>query len=219
MEIVRAPLRIPPRPSKFEPSAFLVNAAERFLAGEALMLYRRIIAILWIALIVYWLVSAKRTKKTAYRAGRWSAWAGSRIVLIAILIIALASRWKLHPISAIPAVRVFGILLCAAAVAFAIWARGAIGANWSPVPSIKQEHELVTAGPYRFVRHPIYTGMWFAMLGSAFAASLAWLAGLAVASVIFAYRIRIEERLMMRQFPAAYPAYRRRTKAIIPFVL
>jgi protein-S-isoprenylcysteine O-methyltransferase Ste14 len=183
------------------------------------MIYGRIIVLLWLAFIVYWLVSARRTKQTAYRPGRWAGWAGSRILLIAVLILALQLRWKHWLISASPAFRVFGILLCAAGIAFAIWARRKLGANWSPVPSIKQEHELVTAGPYRLVRHPIYTGMWFALLGSGFAVSVAWLAGLAVASVIFARRIPIEERLMMRQFPTAYPEYVRRTKAIIPFVL
>jgi protein-S-isoprenylcysteine O-methyltransferase Ste14 len=187
--------------------------------GEARMIYLRIVTILWLALILYWLVSAGRTKKTAHRPGRWPAWAGSRILIVALVIFALEFRWKPGPISAAPALRVFGVLLCAAGIAFAIWARATLGANWSPVPSIKHEHELVTTGPYRFVRHPIYSGMWFALLGSAFAVSLAWFAGLAVASLIFAYRIRVEERLMLRQFPADYPAYRRRTKALIPLLL
>jgi protein-S-isoprenylcysteine O-methyltransferase Ste14 len=113
-----------------------------------------------------------------------------------------------------------GLCLCAGGVAFAIWARRTLGTNWSGNPSIKEGHELVQSGPYRLARHPIYTGLIAAVLGTQLGGGrvrelVILLGSLAVVWV----KIRVEERLMMRQFPAAYPRYRERTKALIPFVL
>jgi protein-S-isoprenylcysteine O-methyltransferase Ste14 len=178
----------------------------------------RLIGDLWLLLLLYWLVSSIRGKKTAYRAGSPFWWVAGRIAVVVAIIAILHTPLARGALLANPAVRGAGVLLCAAGIALAIWARTTLGRNWSPVPSIKQEHELVITGAYRFVRHPIYTGMWFALFGSAMAGPPAWLAGLAFASVIFAFRVRREEGLMMRQFPAEYPAYMKRTKAVIPFV-
>jgi protein-S-isoprenylcysteine O-methyltransferase Ste14 len=83
----------------------------------------------------------------------------------------------------------------------------------------KQEPELVTSGPYRSVRHPIYSGLLLAILGTALATNVYWLIALAVMAAYFIYSATVEERLMTRSFPAAYPAYRAKTKMLIPFVL
>lgn len=180
----------------------------------------RIISYLWLALGIYWVISAIGSKKNDYQQRGWSRWPGIRILFIAAVAIALVqvhpNRWLMFQN---PAVSHAGVALCAAGIAFAIWARTTLGANWSPVPSIKREHELVTTGAYRFVRHPIYAGIWVALVGSALAESRAWLFGLALATAFFAYRVKVEEGLMMRQFPAEYAAYMKRTKAVIPFVL
>jgi len=112
-----------------------------------------------------------------------------------------------------------GILLCCAGVAFAFWARVHLGRNWSPVPTLKEGHELITTGPYRLVRNPIYTGLLFALLGSALAYGLLYYVILLVFTVVFVYRVFAEDRLMMQQFPNTYPAYRQKTKALIPYVV
>jgi protein-S-isoprenylcysteine O-methyltransferase Ste14 len=83
----------------------------------------------------------------------------------------------------------------------------------------KAEPELVTSGPYRFVRHPIYSGLLAALLGTALATNLIGLIIVAVLGGYFYYSATVEERNLIARFPNAYPAYRSRTKKLIPFVL
>jgi len=84
--------------------------------------------------------------------------------------------------------------------------------------SVKESPELVTSGPYRSVRHPIYSGILLAMFGSALATGVTWLIAFVFFGIYFVISSRAEERLMARQFPEDYPVYRARTKAMIPFV-
>lgn len=181
--------------------------------------YSRLIGDCWLVFLLYWLVSARQTKRTAYRASSRTWWVTSRVLLIALIIFAFRLPASRRPIFESPAIHFAGLLLCAAGIGIAIWARRTLGANWSPVPSIKENHELVTSGPYRLVRHPIYTGIWLAMLGSSLAGSGIWFAGLVFTSALVAYRVKKEDGLMTRQFPSLYPEYVKKTKAVIPFVL
>jgi protein-S-isoprenylcysteine O-methyltransferase Ste14 len=102
---------------------------------------------------------------------------------------------------------------------FALWARMHLGRNWGIPMSLRQGHELVTSGPYAYVRHPIYSGLMLAMIGSVLAVGLVWLALLVISFVYFLVSARTEEKMMVAQFPDAYPAYRQRTRMLIPFVL
>jgi protein-S-isoprenylcysteine O-methyltransferase len=114
---------------------------------------------------------------------------------------------------------VAGVSLSVSGVAFAIWARRHLGTNWSLNPSLKEDHQLVTSGPYRFLRHPIYTGMLTGLLGSLLATfSPVWFYLLIVMIVTFIYRVHVEDNMMMQTFPEAYAAYKKKTKALIPFV-
>jgi protein-S-isoprenylcysteine O-methyltransferase Ste14 len=116
--------------------------------------------------------------------------------------------------------RVVGITACAAGVALAIWARHTLGKNWSGSPTIKEGHELIESGPYRYVRHPIHTGILLAVaragLGSG---QMKHPNSLGLALVTLWVKLRIEEALTLRQSPQAYPGYMRRKKALIPFIL
>ena len=85
--------------------------------------------------------------------------------------------------------------------------------------SRKDEPELVTTGPYHTIRHPIYTGIILAMVGTTIAVSLYWLVAVAVLGAYFGLSAVMEERYMAEQFPDAYPGYKRSTKMLIPFVL
>lgn len=102
---------------------------------------------------------------------------------------------------------------------FAIWARRNLGENWGMPMTVKQSPELVTSGPYRFVRHPIYSGILLAMLGTAFATTLIGLFILAIVGTYFIYSALVEEKIMLAAFPKTYPAYKQKTKMIIPFIL
>ena len=105
-------------------------------------------------------------------------------------------------------------------VGFTLWARIALGRHWSGRVTLKEGHELIQSGPYRLARHPIYTGITTAIAGVALlearpggiVAVLSFLAA-------FLWKIRAEERLMTEAFGEAYRAYKKRVKALIPFIL
>ncbi|UWZ84173.1 methyltransferase family protein [Occallatibacter riparius] len=113
-----------------------------------------------------------------------------------------------------------GVLMTMIGCAFAIWARITLGANWSGRATVKAGHELITSGPYAVARHPIYTGLLTACVGSMIASG-EWrcVLGLVMVTLALAIKIGQEERLMLETFPQAYAAYRQRVKALIPGVL
>jgi protein-S-isoprenylcysteine O-methyltransferase Ste14 len=82
----------------------------------------------------------------------------------------------------------------------------------------KDEPELVTSGPYRLVRHPIYSGILLAGAGTAVALSWFWLVVLVLPAVYFVYAATVEERYLTEQFPVAYPEYKRHSKMLVPYV-
>jgi len=110
-----------------------------------------------------------------------------------------------------------GIAICG--VGFSIWARLALGGNWSSSPSIKQDHALIVSGPYRVVRHPIYTGFLIALLGSALQYGLlrSFLAVLTCAVGLY-LKVSVEEEFMVHRFGEAYLRYRRNVSALVPFL-
>jgi protein-S-isoprenylcysteine O-methyltransferase Ste14 len=113
-----------------------------------------------------------------------------------------------------------GFFLTVAGLAFTCWARVVLGRNWSGVVQLKQDHELIVRGPYSIVRHPIYTGLLLAFLGSAIAVG-EWRALLAalIVGVSFWRKLRLEERWMCELFGDQYRDYMVRVKALIPWVL
>ncbi len=173
-----------------------------------------IILLSWLFLVAYWIISARGAKKMVHRVGP-RRYLG--ILLIAACAIIFHS-YDGHVFPRVPWVGALGAGLAVSGIAFAVWARRCLGKNWSPVPSIQENHELVTSGPYRFVRHPIYTGVIVALIGSALVSNLLWLIICAAFALTFAWRVHVEDSLMAKLFPQAYPAYRARTKALIPFV-
>jgi protein-S-isoprenylcysteine O-methyltransferase Ste14 len=118
----------------------------------------------------------------------------------------------------LPALGWTAAVMTAAGIGVAIWARVFIGSNWSPRPAVKEHHELVTTGPYAYVRHPIYTGMLLATLGTALTGTVFGIGAFAFASFVFLTRIGREEKIMLELFPNEYPAYQTRTKRLVPFL-
>jgi protein-S-isoprenylcysteine O-methyltransferase Ste14 len=82
----------------------------------------------------------------------------------------------------------------------------------------KEEPELVTSGPYHLVRHPIYSGILVASVGTAVALSWLWLIAVALAGTYFLYSATVEESYLTEQFPDTYPTYKHATKMLVPFV-
>ena len=113
-----------------------------------------------------------------------------------------------------------GAALTLAGITFTFWGRVLLGGNWSGGVTLKHGHELVVDGPYRWVRHPIYTGLLVALAGTALALG-EWrgLLALAIAAAALWRKLRLEEALMRGQFGDAYALYAERVPALIPFVL
>jgi len=112
-----------------------------------------------------------------------------------------------------------GTVAFACGIGVAVCARIFLGRNWGMPMTQKAEPELVTRGPYRVVRHPIYAGILLALLGTSLATNLYWLVAFVLCAAYFVHSARAEERVLTKSFPAAYPPYRARTKMLIPFVL
>lgn len=177
----------------------------------------------WIVWDGYWFISARGVKRAASKESL-----GTRIPAVIGLVLSallmLAPGWfgpffgqRFLPESDL--LYFAGLALLLAGVYWAFWARHTLGANWSGRVTIKEDHELVTGGPYRLVRHPIYTGVLFAFMGSALALGrVGNLFAIAIMLAIFSYKMRMEEKVLNQHFGAKYADYRRSTKALIPLL-
>jgi protein-S-isoprenylcysteine O-methyltransferase Ste14 len=170
----------------------------------------------WVAFWVYWLAAAIRMKRGHVP---WSRELRIRaVIIIVVIFLVRLGAFQSDGLNTNPWRAGLGLFLFALGLAFAVWARLHIGRNWGTPMSQKDEPELVTSGPYRLVRHPIYSGILVAVTGTAVALSFVWLIAVVLAGVYFVYSATVEERNMTEQFPDAYPAYRRSTKMLVPFI-
>ncbi len=180
----------------------------------------------WIIFVLFWVVSAFSVKPVKERQSR-----SSRLGLVTIVVVAAfllgrfgfthhGGNWlRGHFLPDTSAVHIAGNLVVFLGLAFTLWARIILGGNWSSSVTFKENHELIQRGPYRIVRHPIYTGLLVMMAGTAVVSG--WRVFLLVLAVWFAafwIKLTQEEAMMTKHFPDAYPAYKQRTKALIPFL-
>jgi protein-S-isoprenylcysteine O-methyltransferase Ste14 len=176
-----------------------------------------VFAVGWVAFWTYWLVAAFSMKRGHVS---WSRDLRVRAVIVVLVILLLrVGAFRGGGINSNPWRAALGLLLFALGLGFAIWARRHIGRNWGTPMSHKDEPELVTSGPYRMVRHPIYSGILLAGVGSAVALSWLLLIAFALVGIYFVYSATVEERYLIEQFPDTYPNYRRSTKMLVPFIL
>ena len=185
--------------------------------------YSGLIRVLWLGLFAYWLVAAAGAKRNV---GTWLRWRESGVRLVVIMLVLLALRripFVRQTLQSAQAYVAGSLLMGAAGVAFcvlgiglALWARVHLGRNWGMPMSTKESPDLVTTGPYARVRHPIYTGILIAMLGSALGETVFWALPLVAFGAYFVYSARREEELMIMQFPEQYRAYMQRTNMLLP---
>lgn len=175
---------------------------------------------LWLAFAAVWLTWALRTKPVKSRES-----ASSRLPYIAFTVAgaylisdSFEPRWLHRPIfPANPRLQFLAILITALGIGFAIWARAYLGGNWSSSVTVKVDHQLVRTGPYRWVRHPIYSGLIVGLFGTALAQGrVGGLVSVALFYTGFKIKSRIEERTMTSTFGAEYDEYSRSTGAIVP---
>jgi protein-S-isoprenylcysteine O-methyltransferase Ste14 len=187
-------------------------------------IFHAIIPALWLVFAAYWGISALSAKRSLGITPWWQQGLlrGGIVVLIVAAIHFSSAGRLLRAVHAYqaqsPLLGAIGAALVLLGVGFAVYARIYLGRNWGMPMSRKENPELVTGGPYAFVRHPIYSGIFLAMLGSAIGESILWAVPLVLFAPYFIYSARREEELMREQFPARYPDYMARTKMIVPFV-
>jgi protein-S-isoprenylcysteine O-methyltransferase Ste14 len=181
----------------------------------------------WVLWLAYWGISAIGVKPAIRVESSASRFFKYALPLMVAVVLLLDSHGWLHGRLLggrfVPAelwVVWLGFALTVAGLAFTCWARVTLGRNWSGVVQLKQDHELIVRGPYSIVRHPIYTGLLLAFLGSAIAVG-EWRALLATAivGISFWYKLRQEERWLCELFGDQYRDFMRRVKALIPWVL
>jgi protein-S-isoprenylcysteine O-methyltransferase Ste14 len=188
------------------------------------MTYEWLIAAMWLGWLVLWVAMARRVKPVAQAESP-----SSRLLHVAPLALAcyllaaphvpfFALEDRFAPLALWP-VRL-GATLTFAGLALAVWARVLLAGNWSGIVTLKHDHELVVEGPYRWVRHPIYTGLLIALIGTALALGQ-WrgVLAVAIAGVALWRKLRLEESFMRREFGEAYARYAQRVPALVPFVL
>ncbi|HUI52607.1 MAG TPA: isoprenylcysteine carboxylmethyltransferase family protein [Terriglobales bacterium] len=175
----------------------------------------------WLVFLLYWLVSASKLKAVKRREP-----IHERLFYMAPMIVAyvlLFSDWMTFTelgrrfMRPNPRISALGVAVTAVGVGLAIWARWHLGENWSAAVTLKKDHELISTGPYRGIRHPIYTGMMVAMAGTALAlGEVRGLIALVITMVAFYFKARKEERYMMSEFGEKYIAYKNRTGMLLP---
>ena len=187
-------------------------------------LFLSLFLFMWVGWLALWTVMASRVKAAAQSESVPSRLSHVVPLLIAGYLLAAPQLAiplldkRFVPLAIWPAA--LGAALTFAGVLFSVWARFVLAGNWSSLVQVKQDHELVVGGPYRWVRHPIYTGLLLMFAGTALAVG-EWRGPLAIAIAAAAFwrKLRLEEAVMRGEFGASYVRYAERVPALIPFLL
>jgi protein-S-isoprenylcysteine O-methyltransferase Ste14 len=182
-----------------------------------------VIAIAWITALVVWIIGAFTTKTTIRKQSISSRLLEmSPLIVGYVLLRATPSLLYWTSTRFVPLTfewQVIGAILTVVGVTIGIWARFYLGGNWSATVTVKQDHELIRTGPYAVVRHPIYSGLLLAVLGTAiYAGEIRGLFALALAMIALKIKSVREEAFMQDEFGEQYLLYRRRVKSLVPFV-
>lgn len=187
-------------------------------------LIERSLEIAWVTFFVFWLVAGLFASRAVKRQSWWSRALTLAVGTIPYYLL-FTDKLRYGPLAwrFVPkelAVLVTGVALTYAGLALAVWARFILGRNWSATVTIKEDHRLVRTGPYSVVRHPIYSGLLLAVLGTALVVGeVRGLVAVGIAFAAWLVKSRTEERFLAEQFGEEYEKYRRHTRALVPFVL
>ena len=187
-------------------------------------LVKNILSSCWGVFIAVWVLAAIFTKRTVYRESGAQRLGYMIPILIGCYLLFRGYRlpypFNVRIIPDTDAILIAAAILCICGLGFCFWARAVLGRNWSGSVTLKENHELIVRGPYRLVRHPIYTGLLAMVIATAIQQGhIGGIIGLILISVSLWIKSSHEEEVMRKQFPDQYAAYRERVKRIIPFIL
>jgi protein-S-isoprenylcysteine O-methyltransferase Ste14 len=178
------------------------------------------LSVCWGAFLLTWLVSAALTASRGSRERAESPLSSLLLpVFFGVFLVSTVIPWGDWSPLQVRAhwVHLLGVGILVTSTAFTLWAGSALGITWSESPAAKERHQLRTEGPYAITRHPIYTGILGMALGSALVANFGpWALPFPVLLVGLIVKMRLEERLMLSEFPDEYLAYQRRVPQLVP---
>jgi protein-S-isoprenylcysteine O-methyltransferase Ste14 len=183
----------------------------------------KILEKLWLVLGFFWILTAIGQKRAVFKesAGRSAVYRSGTIIALVLMLSWTGVGplgWQLTPHS--PALEWAALVVGVVGFAVAFWARILLGGEWSSQVTLKTDHRLIQSGPYAVVRHPIYSGLLLAMVGTAMAGGeLRMYLAAAVIFGTFWYKSRLEERLLISAMGARYVEYQQHTYALIPGLL
>jgi protein-S-isoprenylcysteine O-methyltransferase Ste14 len=179
---------------------------------------------LWISYLFYWWTTSRNVKVAIRTESTLSRLTRS----ISIILAALLLCYPRFPISFfnlrfLPLSNLcfwIGAITTACGLCFSVWARRYLGKNWSQAVTIKENHKLITKGPYSLARHPIYTGLLFGFVGTTIALG-EWrgVISVAVVFVVLLHKLKLEEKWLHEQFGESYEIYCQKVSALVPFII
>ena len=182
--------------------------------------------IVWGALIVYWFISGINSKKTASQESFGKRFVFYWLPLLVAMYLLGPGKWFGHTLIRenfgphTNLVGIIGLLFCIVGASIACWSRYLLGKNWSVSVQKKEDHELISKGPYSIVRHPIYTGLILLFFGNAIiVGDYRGLLAVVIVSISFWLKLMKEEKWLEEVFGSKYMEYKSKTKALIPMLL
>jgi protein-S-isoprenylcysteine O-methyltransferase Ste14 len=188
------------------------------------MTFSKVAYLLWGIFFLFWVISALRIGSHAERRESLS----SRLLYLGLVGIAISLivfdpliygplLRRIVPEGAAPALA--GLVVLILGLGFAVWARVHLGRYWSARIALAEDHQLITTGPYRLARNPIYTGGLAGVMGTALVIGEArGVLAILFVLIAFLWKIKLEEGFLSERFGSSYLEYKKKVKSLIPFV-
>jgi protein-S-isoprenylcysteine O-methyltransferase Ste14 len=201
----------------------LGNIGDAILSGWIVTWPTKLLALIWLAWVVSWVVAAFWSGRTKTHVPTWNSWVYRFPILLGAIFLmpATAHAFGASPLYDVGNVGTYVLaLVTVLGISFTWWARIHLGRFWSNAITHKEDHRIIDTGPYGMVRHPIYTGLIIAILATGIAVAT-WTAIIGALCICFGewQKARMEEGFLSAELgPEAYGNYSRRVPMIVPFL-
>ncbi|MFA5299302.1 MAG: isoprenylcysteine carboxylmethyltransferase family protein [Lutibacter sp.] len=182
--------------------------------------------ITWLIVLTYWFVSGFTAKKVKSQESFLKRFLFYWLPLIVAILLLGPGEWFGHTLireNFVPHtnfIGIIGLIFCIFGAVISCWSRYKLGRNWSLSVQKKENHELIQSGMYKIVRHPIYTGLLLVFTGNTIiVGDYRGIIAVLIVFISFWFKLTKEEKLLMENFGNQYIEYKKRTKALIPYIL